>query len=240
MMSLAIAADHTRENLMIWIIFTIIFTLIITAIFTHYRCKTKKTKEFKIVILLLVIAICFQSAYYLVYDENYPSGDGGYYGLSVHMDLGTIMIDDLNLTNSAISNITNETFTLVIEVEDSSSIKNSTYNFYKYGYNQGVYPAAIEPVLDNEELFLNDDFSFVYNFSIYWTINSTEPAIQNLKLLGNENMITGHFVTDGWNINVTIDEEYCDLISVVQDPSYETIIELPFEINFIMRSQWVC
>ncbi|MCK4757570.1 MAG: hypothetical protein KAS67_03885 [Thermoplasmata archaeon] len=235
MIAHAIAIDYTRPFLFISIIITISITLIIFYLLLEHRKAKKPVKGLKLLIIILISGIIIQAFYYTVYEPNYPSSQ--YTGLYIEKESKFISADELNLSASDISSINNDTFHFIIEVENSSGINRLTYNFIRSEERNGSFRGIYSPVEDG--ICLKENFSFQYNFCFYWEINSSELGVQNIKLLGDENKITGHFITNGQDFNITIDEKYNDLV-VINDESYDTIIELPFKINIIMWNQWVC
>ena len=152
-----------------------------------------------------------------------------------------ISYDALNLTNSSINHITNDTFSLVIEIDTPEGNQSAIYPFVKY-------PPVYTPL--GVELNYSSRFNGIfydtyktnesYNFTIRWIINSTDPELLNLSLLGNDNRITGSFfVEPNFNTNASVDHKFLDVCTVINDRGRSKII-MPFEMEIIIRPLIIC
>ncbi len=199
----------------------------------------------KIIVIIAIIALIILSAIYLVnVDEADDEYHGGSYyeGVRINMILSDtyILFNDLNLTEPHLNNLTNETFSLIIETESSSGNQSICYPFtgVKTAYSSGIHPVgSYSPGIS----YLTHETNVIYNFTIRWDINSTDPYIQNLSLLGSDNLIKGSFFVDSsFATNASVENQYIDLCTVVNDNNSGIIINLPLNVRIKIRPMIVC
>ena len=228
--------DHTPDYLFTGIIITIAITLILLYLYFAQPKNTRPVKMFKMLSAVMISIIILLTYSFITYEVNYPSGS--YTGLNVSYEPEFISAEYLNISTTALQTITNDTFIFVIEIENSSGINQVITNYEVGVFENGSFGGIYSPRYS--DILLNDNFSYQYDFSFYWVINSTNPEVQNLKLLGDENKIDGHFATNGSYINVTFDENYDDLVTTVVIHPDNIKIILPLGGYVLMQNWWVC
>jgi hypothetical protein len=179
-----------------------------------------------IISIILVVSVVL-----VIYYKTRPTMYGGSYyeGTGIHInDPNPIYFDDFNLSDASDGNITNDTFTLEIRV---STITENYFVYYNYHIYTNTGNFSLLPVnYSNKSIYIaTNNTNINYSFQIRWLINSTDSSIANLKLLGNDNVITGNFrVYDNWNLNLTLDNQYIDICTLGSDYSTEKYVMLPY------------
>ena len=117
-------------------------------------------------------------------------------------------------------------YSLSIEVESPEHNYSKNYSY--------IIERAYNPFYKSypfETLYIDSELNITHTFTIRYIINSTDPEIQNLSLLGNVTEITGRFlVYNNYTFNVTIDDEY---LSVASIDRRKVVLPYEQEISFL-------
>lgn len=167
----------------------------------------------KYIVLIIVLNILIL---YLIYLYIICSGFGGlildsaefYYDSEAEIELG--LIDELyhNLDFGSRMNVTNETYFLVLSIPELEYSIRFDYIFEFDGDN--LTNLKIEqhlkvPKITSFERRMID----LYNLSIEFKINSTDPDILNVSVFPPDNIIYGELMTyhtDSWTFTIILEE----------------------------------
>ncbi len=206
--------------------------------------KIAEIPKWMYIVIIAIIVIGIISLYPEYSNDNEQDDDDRsmhYYGVEISLEYSDspIYINDLSLNDSNLNNLTNETFSLIIEVELPSGNQSVVYPFMIVQSNNTCEIVQNYSIRYENYSYWTDMVFYstnrtdeIYNFTIRWDINSTDAHIQNLSLLGTYNEIKGSFFVESspYSSNASVDNKYLDICNVVNERWYSDII-LPFNIN---------
>jgi hypothetical protein len=129
-----------------------------------------------------------------------------------------ISLRALGLNNSSIENVTSDTFILNFTIIELNISKD--FHFTKK--QNDIYMKFDGFDIDDEKIILNHN----YSFQIKYIINSNDSIIQNIKLIGNNNILNGVMRISGSKVNITLFEIYNDT-KIENNDSICAILMLP-------------
>ena len=205
---------------------TIIFALI--KLILQFK-KDRKRNYKKIFTWLVVIIICIAGFSYLI--ENnfyyYPQYSGDIIPSRIKIGLYDnpyVELNELGLDNDSQDNVTLDTYKLEIVIINHDKTERVIFDWrivYLTNRTRAIrikYP-YVNINIDDPEI------NYRYPFTIRYIINSTDPDIMNMDYMGNNNTISGTFSLNDTHVDIEIDTEFENQITMTDDSK----LILPFD-----------